>query len=384
MMHSNEFILRRLFYTFILVISLLLLAGCSKQDSSGPGKRGALSFAVEVAKAEARKVEFTINAVGSVEAFEIVPVTTRVPGVIEGVKFREGNRVIEGQKLVEIEPERYRLGLVSSEALFDKACASLQEARAGLKRREQIFENQTGMISPEELEDWQTRVRTLEADSAYALAALDIAKLNLRDSGIPAPVSGVIQERKVVTGQYVQTGTVVASIVRRDPLLLSFTVPESDSKRLKQKMDISFRVRGDERNYHAFITAVTESANPQTRMITVTAEVDDPQRDALRPGSFAEVTVMLGESSQLPVIPQTAIRPSEKGFLAYIVEDNIAHERVLNLGMRSLNGEVEVVDGIRAGETVVIRGAEALQDGAAVKIEKVSEIAADSSGGSDS
>jgi membrane fusion protein, multidrug efflux system len=76
----------------------------------------------------------------------------------------------------------------------------------------------------------------------------------------------------------------------------------------------------------------------------------------------------VGEVQKLPVIPQLCIRPSERGFLAYVVEDSVARERVLSLGLRSEDGYVEVQSGIRAGETVVVRGAEALREGAAVRV----------------
>jgi hypothetical protein len=73
-------------------------------------------------------------------------------------------------------------------------------------------------------------------------------------------------------------------------------------------------------------------------------------------------------------VPQTAIRPSERGFLAFVVQDSTAHERVLTLGMRSADGLVEVKSGIENGEQIVVRGAEALYEGAAVRIGKVSDI----------
>jgi multidrug efflux system membrane fusion protein len=361
-----------------------ILSGCSKGGDAQIRPRSGPKYAVEIAIVESRKVDFTVQAVGSVEAFEIVPVTARVQGVVEKVLFREGDAVRAGEPLVEVEPERYRLMTESAEAQFEKAKASLQEAKTGLARRTDIQKRNPGLVSPEEVEEWQTRVRTLEADSAYALAALDQARLNQRDARIPAPVNGVIQNRAVNTGQFVQQGTVIATLVRRDPLLLRFTVPEQDAQRLRTKMPVRFRVRDDDTDYSAVITAITESADPMTRMVTVTAEVTDNNRAVLRPGAFVEVTVLLGESAELPMIPQTSIRPSERGFLAFVVEDSVARERVLTLGMRSPEGLVEVRNGIHDGEKIIVRGAEALYDGAPVRIAKVSDISSTADSPSDS
>jgi multidrug efflux system membrane fusion protein len=370
---------------FIRIQSLLLniavglsliafLNGCSKGGGAQVRSRGGAKYAVEIATVESRKVDFTVHAVGSVEAFETVPVTARIQGVVEKVRFREGDVVRACEPLVEVEPERYRLMMQSAEAQFEKSKASLREAQTGLARRIGIQEKNSGLVSPQEVEEWQTRVRTLQADSAYTLAALEQARLNQRDARIPAPVSGIIQNRSVNTGQYVKEGTIIGTLVRRDPLLLRFTVPEQDAQRLRTRMPVRFSVREDSTEYSAIITAITESADPMTRMVTVTAEVTDDNRAVLRPGAFVEVTVLLGESSVLPLVPQTSIRPSERGFLAFVVEDSTARERVLTLGMRSPEGLVEVRSGIRDGEKIVVRGAEALYDGAPVRVAKVSDL----------
>jgi multidrug efflux pump subunit AcrA (membrane-fusion protein) len=109
-------------------------------------------------------------------------------------------------------------------------------------------------------------------------------------------------------------------------------------------------------------------------MVDVTAEVNDERKEELRPGAFAEVTVPI-QSAKAAVIPQTAVRPSERGFLAYVVgEGDVAAERVVTLGMRTADGLVEVKDGLAPGERLVIRGAEALRDGAAVRIAEGPEV----------
>jgi multidrug efflux pump subunit AcrA (membrane-fusion protein) len=103
-------------------------------------------------------------------------------------------------------------------------------------------------------------------------------------------------------------------------------------------------------------------------MVEITAEVRNSSDPGLRPGAFAEITIPVSAPRTVPVIPQTAIRPSERGFIAFVVEGETARERVLTLGMRTEDGRVEVRAGLRVGEQIVTRGAEALKDGAAVAV----------------
>jgi multidrug efflux system membrane fusion protein len=196
---------------------------------------------------------------------------------------------------------------------------------------------------------------------------LAVAELNLRDAFVRAPLSGTIQTRTVQTGEYVQPGKVLATLIRREPLLLRFQVTEQESARLRPEMPAKFRVRESAEQFQAVITHVAGSADPSSRMVPVTARVTDQRREKLRPGSFAEVEVPVGAAAEAPVIPQTAIRPTERGFLAYVVQDGIAKARTLTLGMRTPDGQVEVLEGIRPGDLLVTRGAEALRDGAPVQ-----------------
>ncbi len=351
---------------------LLVVLGCARKPSASQEEEAKKSkrveFPVEVAKVEARRVEYTVSAVGSVEAFEQVAVTARVPGTVEKVDFAEGNLVDTGRILVEIEPERYRLAVQSARATLEKAQAAKAEAEAGLKRREAVNEKNPALVKEEDLDSWRTRVRTAMAELAQARAALDLAELNLRESSVRAPVAGTIQTRNVQTGQYVQAGATLATLVRRDPLLLRFQVPQEDSTRLKPGTHARFRVRETQRDFAAVITHVAASADPASRMVAVTAQVNDPNREALRPGTFAQVTVPIGASSEAAVIPQTAVRPSERGFLGFVVENGIARERVLTLGLRTADGRVEVRSGVRPGEMLVVRGGEALRDGTPVRV----------------
>ncbi len=358
--------------SLLLPVLLLLFAtgGCDRNaaESARGGARKPLAFPVEVQAVVTQPVVYTVSAVGSVEAFEVVQVTARVAGVVERVRFSEGVNMGAGAALVDIEPDRYRLAVESARATLAKAEAAKRDAEAGLTRRETAVEKNPGLIPGEEIETWRTKSLAATADVEQARAALRQAELNLRDALVRAPVSGIIQTRSVQTGQYVQPGAVLATLVRRDPLLVRFKVTEQDAPRLARGGTIHFTVRDDARIYDGRITLVAASAEESSRMVPVTAEVTDPQRDVLRPGSFAEVTIPIGEARPMPVIPQTAIRASERGFLAFVVAGDKASERVLTLGLRTDAGLVEVLSGLAAGERLVVRGGEALRDGAAVRV----------------
>jgi len=357
------------------LLLLLPLAACRGQGAAGPGgdggrpSRDAVRFPVEVAAVESRRVEYSVSAVGSVEAFEQVAVTARVGGVVERIRFQEGDAVAPDSVLAEIDPERYRLAAESARAALAKAEAGVAEARSGLERRESVNAKNPDLVRGEEVEAWRTRLASAVADADERKTALALAELNRRDAFVRPPAAGVVQSRTVETGRYVQPGAVIATLVRREPLLLRFRVPEGEAAPLATGQAVRFRLRdGRDQPYRATITLVGAAADARDRMVAVTARIDDPDRGELRPGAFAEIEVPVGAAGAAPVIPQTAIRPSDRGFLAYVVEGEVARERILELGLRTADGQVEVRSGLAAGESLVVRGAEALRDGARVTV----------------
>jgi RND family efflux transporter MFP subunit len=328
-----------------------------------------MRFPVEVARVEARRVEYAVSAVGSVEAFERVQVTARVAGAVERVLVREGSSVKQGEPLVEIEPRRYEVAVASARAELERAQANRADARAALERREAAIAQTPGLIPAEEVATARTRLLVGDAEVQRAQAALDQALLNRRDAYVRAPIAGAIETKSVETGQYVQPGAILATLVRRDPLQLRFQVPEADAPRVRSGMRASFRVRSSSDVHAARITHVSQAASGTSRMVAVIGEVEPASAESLRPGMFAEVSVPVGGASEQPVVPQIAIRPTERGFVAFVVEDDVARERVLTLGMRTPDGRAEVRAGLAAGELLVVRGAEALRDGALVRVE---------------
>lgn len=368
--------------SLLVSLSVVLIACASKKGgasgvgaaSSGKGGKK-LEYPVEVAKVEARPVEFIVTAPGETEAFERVQVTARVAGAIDKVAFSEGTEVKKGQVLVTIESARYELAVEQANVALERMAATEADAELALKRREDAVIKTPGIVPEEEVQTYRTKLRIAKADVQQAKETLKQANLNLHDAFVRAPMDGVMQSRSVETGQYVQPGLILGFLLRRDPLLLRFQVSTQEAPRIKPGMIATFTLRETLRVYTAKITLVAGAADAKSHLVAITGEVDDKEHAYwLRPGSFCDVALSIGAARLQPLIPQTAIRPNERGFLAYVVEGNIAKERVLKLGMHTPGGLIEVTDGLKAGELLVVRGAEPLVDGSPVKIASTTTI----------
>lgn len=355
--------------TFAALCLCLLLAGCpSGGGNAAPKGPRKVAYPVETEVITGRKLDYKITATGTVEAFEVVQVTARVAGTVEELLFIEGQTVAAGQVLARIEPRRYALEVASAKAAESRAKAQYDDAEAGLKRRTEAVAKSPTVFSPEEIETWKTRTAVAKAQWVEEQVSVQRAELNEEYARPVSPVAGIIQTRSVRTGQYVQPGTVIATLIRREPMLLRFSVPERDASALDVGQMAMFTVNNVNRELPAKVIHVSASAEGSARLVLVTAQVDAAASQQVRPGAFAQVSVTVASRSDAPTVPETAIRPSAEGFLAYVVEEGVARKRVVQIGLRTADGRVEIKEGLKSGETLVTRGGEALSDGASVQI----------------
>jgi RND family efflux transporter MFP subunit len=360
------------------IVMIALACACSKkadtpqvQGKRGAGGGGKLEYPVDVAKLEAKQMQYTVNAPGTIDAFQQVQITARVSGAVDRVTFVEGQQVKTGDVLAVIESERYQIALEQAKSTVQKATAAQGAAQAALARRQQAQKESPGLVPGEEIEQKQAAVDSANADLLAAKQAQRVAELNLRDSAVRAPIAGVVQTRTVQQGQYLQPGAVLATILQKEPMLLRFQVTEQDAPRLKTDMPVNMVLKESPREFTGKITLVADAADPTTRMVPVTAQVDQTDHQYwLRPGAFCEVTVPVGAARPGIVVPALAIQPTEKGNTVYTVDDkNIAHAKIVQLGMHTADGGVELTRGVAEGDLLVVRGIDPLTDGAPVKVQ---------------
>ena len=344
------------------VVVLGSACGGSQGDASARPQRQALR--VRVAPVVVQDVVHVIKALGSIEAQDLVQVTAQVEGVATDVRFREGDRVSPATVLLRIDPDRHRVEAERAGALKDQAMAELGRAQADLQRREALAASQ--LLSTEELTRSRGENARLEAAVEVAKAAHELALQDQRRAEVRPPITGVINTRTVDTGQFIRTGTVLATIVDASRLRLRFKVSEGESLRAREDGRVTFGVAPlGPREFGARIYHVGRIADPATRQVEVLAWVD-PERE-LKPGFFAEVTLAGEKKEDALVVPETAIQASERGFVTYVVQEKTARLRPVGLGLRTGTGVVEILSGLEAGEVVVSEGSDRLADGMAVE-----------------
>ena len=339
----------------------LASAGIQAQDRKSPagkapgGKPAAAKpFPPSPVRAVRAKVAPAVDearAVGSLRADESVMIRPEIAGRIGRIAFAEGQRVERGALLVALDDAEYRALVASSSAQ-----AKLDAQR--LARAEDL--QKKNFISPQALD---------EARSNYArsLAKQREDQAKLAKTVVHAPFSGVAGLRQVSEGAFVAAGTDIARLDKIDVLKLDFRIPETFLARLAAGQALRVLVDAwPEAQFTGQIYAIETTVDEQTRTVLVRARVGNPELK-LRPGMFARVNLQLDVREQAVWVPEQAIVPRGRDSYVYRIVDGKAEERRVRTGARKV-GEVEIVDGVAAGDLVVTEGNHRLRPGAAVAV----------------
>jgi multidrug efflux system membrane fusion protein len=355
-----------------LALALAAAAGSACKPAEQPRPSGAhlRKPLVTAALLEPRDVEYVVEAPGSVEASEEIAVPAAVSGIVDAVNFKEGDVVGPGTILVEIEPERFRLG-------EERAAADLERARAQAELAETLYTNRVKLaeegkkankefVTSEQLATWKADLEKAKADVARARADLELAKRDHRNSRVRPPIQGVINAKLVSRGEFVKAETVITRILNVSTLHLVFTVPELEAARLAPGQEIRFAIRSAPgQEFKAKLFHLSQKADPVTRSVTGKAEILD-RSEALRAGTFAQAKMTTRRLQGL-VVPERAVLPTERGFVVFVLEGITARARTVKLGLR-LDGVVEVVEGLSRGDRIVVDGALTLRDGLEIEV----------------
>ncbi|MGK2925401.1 MAG: efflux RND transporter periplasmic adaptor subunit [Lysobacterales bacterium] len=356
----------------LALAAALVLPAC---DSAGTGDAPAARSAtpVTVVAAAERPVEVLERSVGRLEAPGAPAVAAETAGRVEAVHVDAGHTVGAGDLLAQLDDE--------------VQVNTQRAARANVERLEALLDNQQRTVARFEdlvgrklaaesaLDDASSQLAALTAQLSEARARLDDAERNLRQVHVLSPVSGVVQARRVSVGDFVSVGQPLFDIVVTDRLQAIAPFPETigNSLRVGQKAYVAPIRAADLAGAESIATAITE-LRPQigagSRSVQAILEFDNPG-DWRAGGSVTVAVVVDARQRSVSVPPQSIVR-RPAGTVVYVVEDGVARERVVEVGVQSETW-VEILEGLRAGETVVLSGAGFLTDGTAVEAGQAAE-----------
>lgn len=339
--------------TGFTLCSLLLLAGCS--DEAQP-EASAAAVPVTVARAEI-KASAVAALPGRIEAWRSAEVRARVAGIVLKRHFEEGSEVKAGQKLFTIDPAPFEAELAERKAAQVKAQAQLVEAEAALKRAEQLVSS--GAVSQQALDSSRATADSAKADLLAADAAVKTAKLQLSYAHVTAPISGRIGRALVTEGALVGQGesTPLALIQQIDRVYANFSQPVAESLHWQQNQDValSLTVDGSSEQFHGNLLFADISVDPNTAQVSLRGEFANPDRRLL-PGMYARITPQINQASAVRIPSRAVHHDHEKRAFVWLVNaDQQVEQRFVTLGAAD-NQQWQILEGIRAGDTVITGG----------------------------
>lgn len=331
-------------------------AGAAQSAASAPG--GGRPPSVEVAKVEVARLTDDTQAVGSLRSRRGVVLRPEVSGRITELNFTDGQRVKQGQVLVQFDDQL-------PQAQVQQALAELSIAQANQKRNQELVSQ--NFISQRSLDE-------SAANLQVARAKLSLAQATAARMKIIAPFDGIVGIRLVNVGDYLKDGADIVNIEDIDAIFVDFRLPERFQSKVKRGQTAMLDMDAlPGRKFSAKIQAIDPLIDANGRSVGVRGCIDNRQSQ-LRPGMFARVNTVFGVRENAKVIPEEAIVPQGgKQFVIKLLPGDTPQSRIsqrveVKLGLRS-PGKVELLEGLELGDTVVVAGQQRVQrDGITVNV----------------
>jgi multidrug efflux system membrane fusion protein len=351
------------------LIGACVLGACTRGDAALQMARPGVPVTVVAAKAE--RVPVQVQAVGHVEAFKTVNVTSRVDGQITAVHFKEGDEVAAGAPLFQLDPRPFQAQLDAAKAKAAQDQAQLDNATRNDARNLELVEKK--FLSPQAYDTAHTATRTFEAALAGDHAAIDSARLNLEYSTIRAPIAGRTGKILVQQGNQVHANDTapLVTINQISPIYVSFAVPErylAEIRKNQAEHPLEVTVRTpDGSTARGSLAFINNAVDPGTGTVLLRTIFENSSR-GLWPEQFASATLVLAEQQDAVVVPEAAVQAGPTGRYLWVVKDDLtAEQRSVNVG-RTQDGQAVIASGLAAGERVVLSGALRITAGARMQV----------------
>src|SRR5213595_796746 len=353
--------------TAVATLCLFLSVGCSRKGAGGPAR-----VPVTIARAEQRAIPFEIAATGTAEPRQTVSVQSQVSGVLTQVAFREGDDVLAGQVLLQIDPRTFQAALQQSQAMLARDQAQAQSAVLDAQRYAELVKQD--YVTKSDYDAKRAAAEALQAAVRADSATVANARLNLEWAAIRAPIAGRTGRLLVREGNLVRANSpdplVVINQIR--PILVRFAVPQEhlgDIQRYRQHRLPVFASpsQADTVFSEGVLTFVDNNVDTTTGTVLLKGEFQN-RDNVLWPGQFLNVRLQLYIDDKALVVPAQAVMTGQQGTYVFVLnQDGTARSQPVTVE-RPAGAYAVIAQGVRPGDEVVTDGQVRLVNGAPVEV----------------
>lgn len=345
--------LKNIFMVGILGLFTAVNYSCSSESQSKDvgDKDSTAAIPVEMASAQRGSISAYYSTTATLEAEEEAMVVAKVRGIINKLNVEEGDYIRSGEVMAQLEDEQLEIEAVRAKATMDRLYNDYQ-------RNQELFDKK--LISAEQFENSKFEYESQKA-------AYELANLKLKYTQIKAPINGVVSQRIIKVGNMVNTDQEVFKITDFDPLLAVLHVPEHEMSKLRINQTSVIQVDAIRNQvFTGEVLRISPVVNPETGTFKVTIAIKDESRQ-LKPGMFGRVRIVYDTHENALMIPKEAVMNEDGASSVYVLNDQMVFRRNIQTGY--VNGaNIEVLDGLKDGDSVVTIGQSSLQDSTMVQV----------------
>ncbi|AKV00452.1 putative Co/Zn/Cd efflux system membrane fusion protein [Labilithrix luteola] len=349
----------------LVVAALACASGCRKKDANASveAKAPAVRAVVKTATVDSRPMPRALPLTGTLQADVRTELTANASGRVVKTFVERGQKVTRGTAIAQLDIRAAAASAAEANANLESAKTQLEASRIECSRYDALVAR--GAITQQEYAKQTAKCKQDQAALGVSEARVASASLTVGDGTVRAPFTGVVTERAVSVGDYVQASSKVATLVVGDPLRLLLTVPERRFSDVKIGSLVRFAAAAlPGRTFEGHIEHISGEVRSATRDVVVEAEV--PNADgALLPGMFVDVDVVTGEVP-MPVVPKSAVFDVGADKSLYVVESGQLVRRIVKPGVAS-GDLLAIEEGVTKGDVVVVDPSPSLEGGQLVQ-----------------
>lgn len=336
-------------------------------DEKKPEAAAAQPLAVKIQVITPKGISKTLTVSGTLVGENEATVIAETGGKIEAVKGQVGDWLAKGQIIVQLENDLKAVALDQAKAQLMSAQTNHEKSQNDLKRYENLYKEQ--ITTQSDIENARLGARAAEAQLKSAEAGLKLAQRQYDDAAIKAPLSGRLADRYVNLAGMVSPGDEIGVVVDARNMKLKSSVAENEIALVRpgQRVELFAGALGDVKYAGKIITVAQRATNERTYPIEVLVAND--KSESLKSGMFARANIEVEKTNQTIVIPSSTVLTDAGKNYVFVESNGVAKRIAVKLGVQD-GGQSQIVEGLNAGDRLVVFGQQRLTDGARVVVQE--------------